>query len=201
MMPKHLLVVLSAFLVALSPSILRASPKDPPPSPGGSPPSGAQPSTEARPAPPETNTQKMRALIAANKGKIVIVNVFASWCESCRAELPDLDSLGKKHPSVVIVGIDVDEKKEDMIPFLPLVPTRIQTVWHKSGVAPLLPAFALPKDWNESMPDGWAATVPLTFVYNKKGRFETGSVGRLSPEALAAIEEIAGPQVTRSDPK
>jgi thiol-disulfide isomerase/thioredoxin len=37
--------------------------------------------------------------------KIAIVNVWASWCSPCRAEIPALNSLSQKYPDVQFMGI------------------------------------------------------------------------------------------------
>ena len=48
-------------------------------------------------------------------GKIVLIDFWASWCEPCKAELPELEKLAQKYGprGVVILGIDVDEKTEN----------------------------------------------------------------------------------------
>ncbi len=38
-------------------------------------------------------------------GKVTVVNVWASWCAPCRAEIPTLISLSKKYSEVVFIGI------------------------------------------------------------------------------------------------
>jgi hypothetical protein len=43
---------------------------------------------------------------------------------------------------------------------------------------------------NESFPPGWERTIPLTFVYDAKGTFVTGSVGQLTPEALQELRKV-----------
>lgn len=52
----------------------------------------------------------MKTTIAAFKGKTVLLNLWATWCVPCRAEMPSLDklqaSLGSKDFSVVPVNID-----------------------------------------------------------------------------------------------
>ncbi len=43
------------------------------------------------------------------RGKIVIVNVWASWCPPCKAELPDFDRIAKEYKDrVVIIAADID---------------------------------------------------------------------------------------------
>jgi thiol-disulfide isomerase/thioredoxin len=37
--------------------------------------------------------------------KIAVVNVWASWCSPCRAEIPALNSLSQKYPDVQFMGI------------------------------------------------------------------------------------------------
>jgi len=45
------------------------------------------------------------------KEKIYIVDFFASWCKSCKREMPDIAKLDRSlpHAKVEIIGIDVDE--------------------------------------------------------------------------------------------
>lgn len=42
------------------------------------------------------------------KGKVVIINFWASWCEPCRDEAPDLENVWRKYRDrgLVVIGID-----------------------------------------------------------------------------------------------
>jgi cytochrome c biogenesis protein CcmG, thiol:disulfide interchange protein DsbE len=50
------------------------------------------------------------------KGKVQIVNIFASWCVPCRAEAPALMAL--KSMNILIRGIDQKDRPEDALEFL-----------------------------------------------------------------------------------
>lgn len=39
---------------------------------------------------------------------ITVVNVWAWWCEPCRAELPALDEFAREHPEYTVVGVHAD---------------------------------------------------------------------------------------------
>jgi thiol-disulfide isomerase/thioredoxin len=43
-------------------------------------------------------------------GRILVVNFWATWCEPCRREVPDLVALQNEYPiaTLVVVGIAVD---------------------------------------------------------------------------------------------
>ncbi|WP_291613084.1 thioredoxin-like domain-containing protein [Colwellia sp.] len=57
---------------------------------------------------------ELAAKLALDPEKITMVDFFASWCVSCRIELPEVDHLSKKlkGESVEFVGIQVDEDVE-----------------------------------------------------------------------------------------
>jgi thiol-disulfide isomerase/thioredoxin len=54
----------------------------------------------------------------AFKGKVVVVNFWATWCGPCKAEIPDLVALQTQYKDdLVVLGISVDDKAEDMKPY------------------------------------------------------------------------------------
>lgn len=49
--------------------------------------------------------------LAAYRGKIVVMNLWASWCPPCRAEMPDLERLETQYAArgVIVVGVNQGE--------------------------------------------------------------------------------------------
>ena len=53
---------------------------------------------------------------ASIKGKVVIVNFWATWCGPCRAEIPDLVALQEKyHDTLQVIGISEDEAGVEVV--------------------------------------------------------------------------------------
>ncbi|MCA9660664.1 MAG: TlpA family protein disulfide reductase [Myxococcales bacterium] len=53
--------------------------------------------------------------LAALRGKVVLLNVWASWCEPCKEELPTLADLYRErgHEGLVVVGVSIDAKRAE----------------------------------------------------------------------------------------
>lgn len=69
---------------------------------------------------PKLNLSGLTDLLAKNKGKVVMLNFFATWCPPCRMEIPELVKMHKKYEGkdVVIISLSVDEKPEVVPPFV-----------------------------------------------------------------------------------
>jgi thiol-disulfide isomerase/thioredoxin len=58
--------------------------------------------------------------IDQHKGKVVVLNFFATWCAPCREEIPGLVNLRRRYPvdKVTILGISLDEDPALVPPFI-----------------------------------------------------------------------------------
>lgn len=50
------------------------------------------------------------------KGKIVIVDFWATWCAPCRKGIPDLIELQNEFKEVQVIGISVDQNPMEVVP-------------------------------------------------------------------------------------
>ncbi|MDA0224989.1 MAG: TlpA disulfide reductase family protein, partial [Proteobacteria bacterium] len=108
----------------------------------------------------------VRHRLADYRGKVVLVNFWASWCAPCRAEMPSLQALAdslKREPFVVL-AVNVGESPEAMREFVKRMPLR----------------FTLLVDPGATTARAWGArALPTTFVLDPEGRPRYRHVGDL----------------------
>lgn len=75
---------------------------------------------------------KAKVTAAKYKGKVVIVDFWASWCEPCKIELPALNKLHKKYKGkLVVIGVNVDDNLNEARAFLKDHPVGFDLVFDK----------------------------------------------------------------------
>jgi len=108
-----------------------------------------------------TDTTNQLLDISSLKGKIVFLNVWASWCVPCRAEIPELIRLYEKYKNkgFIIIGISLDDDK---------------TKWLKAIAKDVQPwnQYCELKTWrNNSMLNKWGITgIPYNFLIDRQGK-------------------------------
>ena len=103
------------------------------------------------------------------KGKVWLLNVWASWCVSCRVEHPLLVEMSRQRV-VPIVGLNYKDKREDGVQWLT-----------KFGNPYALSAYDV--DGKVGIDYG-VYGVPETFVIDKQGVIRYKQIGPITPEAL-----------------
>ena len=51
--------------------------------------------------------------LTGKKGKIMILNFWATWCAPCKKEMPSLEKLSKLYPEIIIYPINVEKPNKD----------------------------------------------------------------------------------------
>ena len=94
--------------------------------------------------------------LAAQSGKVVVINFWATWCAPCRAEMPALDAFYRKHrdEGLVVLAVSLDEPDKE------------------AKVREVMKAFAFPAALGpQSDFKGYMRIwrLPLTFVVDRSG--------------------------------
>ena len=80
---------------------------------------GAHPAQLNIPAPDFTVSDGTSSIHLANyRGKIVLLNFWATWCEPCIIELPSLIQLHHDQPNLAILAVSVDEDPDAYSSFI-----------------------------------------------------------------------------------
>lgn len=113
-------------------------------------------------------------------GQVWLLNVWASWCGSCRVEHPVLMDLAKSR-AVTMIGLDYKDQRDE------------GSKWLREHGNPYL-VSAFDADGRVGIDYG-VYGVPETFVIDKKGVIRMKFTGPLTPEAirtklLPLIEEL-----------
>jgi len=116
------------------------------------------------------------SLPAELKGKVVIVDFWASWCGPCQESFPVMNALQKKYgpQGLVIIAVNMDENVSDKDDFLKE---------HKADFTVVRDAKQLLAEKVE------VATMPSSFVIDKEGKVRFAHKGFHGAETQKAYEQ------------
>lgn len=115
------------------------------------------------------------------RGKVVLVNLWATWCPPCRAEMPFLQNLWEKFR---------DDDRVRVLCISPEDPEDLQKDPLAQSLAMPLYAFIAPIP-----PELEAEKLPTTYIFDREGRVVFGHTGMArwdAPEIVAYMEALAG---------
>ena len=131
----------------------------------------------------ELDAAGLRAAIAREKGHVVLVNFWATWCVPCREEFPDLSRLQQRNQAagLRVVGISTDFAS--------------QTAAVEKFLAARRPAFPNyrrktggdDQDFIEAVDPKWGGELPFSVLYDRSGKKVKTFSGKL-PIAAAERE-------------
>jgi cytochrome c biogenesis protein CcmG/thiol:disulfide interchange protein DsbE len=106
-----------------------------------------------------------QARLSDFRGKVVVLNFWASYCGSCVEEMPDLDRLQQRIRSRggVVLGVSVDEDCQSFERFLKEHPVAFQTTCESTNKRVSL-------DYGTSL-------IPETYIIDRQGRVARKVVG------------------------
>jgi thiol-disulfide isomerase/thioredoxin len=135
----------------------------------------------------EVDGKELAAAIAREKGKVVLVNFWATWCVPCREEFPDLVKLEKAYRDrgVRVIGVSTDLAKDlpKIEKFLAAARPDFPNYRKKSG--------GDDQDFIESVDPKWGGELPFTVLYGRDGKKARVLSGKQSTAGFeAAIQAL-----------
>ena len=112
------------------------------------------------------------------RGRVVVLNVWASWCAPCRAEAPDLVSVASELAGrgVQFVGLNIRDSDTTARAFVETFSVPYPNIADQDGRMQLL--------FSESLPP---SAIPSTLVIDTEGRVAARALGRVSASTLRGM--------------
>lgn len=130
-------------------------------------------------------------LIRQRNGRALFLNVWATWCQPCVEEFPDLVRIRRSFPDslldVVAISVDYpDEIESKILPFLASQGAAFPV--YVSGVKK-------EEDFMNALNPSWSGGVPATFIFDKQGQQRAFLFGETSYAVFKAqVDSVIGTQ-------
>jgi len=138
------------------------------------------PAGKPSPALAGTNLQGQRLDLRELRGRPVLVNFWASWCEPCTAELPSLQAVAQRHGSDALVVLAVNFKE---------APATVERFVQRTSMA--LPVLL---DTSGQTARAWGVNIfPTTLLIQADGRVQAvvrGALDWSSPQGDALLQPL-----------
>ena len=120
--------------------------------------------------------------LAQLKGRVVLINFWATWCPPCRREMPSMERLSQalKGEAFSVLAVDVGEDPDTIDGFISQLDATL--------------GFPILLDTRSRAMQAWkVAGLPTTFLVDKQGRMVASAIGGREfdhPEIVQAIREL-----------
>jgi thiol-disulfide isomerase/thioredoxin len=135
----------------------------------------------AQPKLAPVNEAGYRQLIAAHKGRVVLINFWATWCKPCRAEMPDLVKLAERLQAkgLDMVSISADDAEQEPEARKYMAATKVP--------GPLFIKNAADDDkFHASIDAKWMGELPALILYDRTGKKVQAFLGEKPVKDLEA---------------
>jgi thiol-disulfide isomerase/thioredoxin len=135
----------------------------------------------------KVDSKEMLAAIAP-KGRPVLVNFWATWCDPCREEFPDLVRIADEYAGRIdVVTVSLDDPAE--------IDTAVASFLTEMKAS--MPSYLLSTNDEDaaitSVSKEWGGALPFTIIYDSAGRMSYQKLGKFRTDVLkAAIDRTLG---------
>src|SRR5688500_14300960 len=133
------------------------------------------------------DTDALKTLLTQQRVLPLLVNFWATYCDPCRDEFPDLVKIDKEYRPHALEFVTVS--LDDMSDIKTGVPKFLESM------KATMPAYLLnvtdPEPAINIVDPRWQGDLPATYLYNEKGEVVYKHIGRINPAELRdAIEKV-----------
>jgi len=109
--------------------------------------------------------------LGAYRGKVLILNYWATWCEPCKAEMPVFEQAQQQYRDrgLVVLGVNFQERDEEITAFLNQVGVTFPSLVDRTG--------EVARQWR-------ATGLPTTFLIDRQGVIRDVRVGAFTETML-----------------
>ena len=140
-----------------------------------------------RPVAPEIDLVDLdgqRHTLAQHRGKVLIVNFWATWCPPCREEMPSMERAWQvvKDDDIVLLAINVGESEDEVWAFTSNYPVTFPLLLDRGG--------EVIKRWQ-------VQGLPTTYVVDPEGRLAYRAIGGRAWDDPALLDQVRALQAGR----
>lgn len=128
-------------------------------------------------SPDATSIQQLEQLVKTEKGNVIYIDFWASWCIPCRKSFPWLNSLKAQYQDqgLTILSVNLDHSKTLADAFLAEIPANFPVIYDPKGL--IAKKYQL-------------KGMPSSFIINRKGKIVSAHVGFNQKKQLSYEAEI-----------
>jgi thiol-disulfide isomerase/thioredoxin len=136
--------------------------------------------TSAQEVLPLKTVKDIEQVKESKKGKVLLINFWATWCKPCVLEFPDLVKLYSNYKDkgfdIVFISVDVPEEIEPkVVSFLNNQGVNFTTYYN---------SFDKPEDLINYIDKNWEGAIPSTYIYDKDGNMTANILGSRNYETF-----------------
>jgi len=110
----------------------------------------------------QSSLDELQQLLKHSKGKVIYVDIWASWCIPCRESFPWMNNMQDKYSDLKIISVNLDHDRSLTKEFLKDVPAKFPIIYDPKG--------KIAKHYK-------LIGMPSSYIYNKAGQLTSSHIG------------------------